>query len=194
MNNLPVITLRHLLIGGEKQIGLQFYPDKVIHALIKTLTAPKWSQENRMVYIRNTPELFDQLFNAFKGVAYLNCKYFFRNKPLHAGNHVENLDPIRSLEAIKDCPPEYLQRLETKRYSVATARAYVALFARFRRAFSEKSLSEINEFDIRSYMHGVVKQGFSLSHQNQVINAIKFYYEQVMDMPQRFYDIDRPRP
>src|SRR5207253_903561 len=66
--------------------------------------------------------------------------------------------------------------------------------ARFRRAFSEKSLSEINEFDIRSYMHGVVKQGFSLSHQNQVINAIKFYYEQVMDMPQRFYDIDRPRP
>ena len=42
-------------------------------------------------------------------------------------------------------------------------------------------------------MHGIVKQGKSLSHQNQVINAIKFYYEQVLDMPQRFYEITRPR-
>src|SRR5688500_8244427 len=42
-------------------------------------------------------------------------------------------------------------------------------------------------------MHVIVKQGKSKSHQNQVINAIKFYYEQVLDMPQRFYEIDRPR-
>lgn len=41
-------------------------------------------------------------------------------------------------------------------------------------------------------MHGIVKMGKSSSHQNQVINAIKFYYEQVLDMPQRFYEIDRP--
>jgi len=39
----------------------------------------------------------------------------------------------------------------------------------------------------------VVKSGKSYSYQNQVINAIKFYYEQVLNMPQRFYDIDRPR-
>jgi site-specific recombinase XerD len=42
-------------------------------------------------------------------------------------------------------------------------------------------------------MLSIVKQGKSLSHQNQVINAIKFYYEQVLDMPQRFYEIERPR-
>ena len=42
-------------------------------------------------------------------------------------------------------------------------------------------------------MQGIVKQGKSLSHQNQTINAIKFYYEQVLDMPQRFYEIQRPR-
>ena len=62
-----------------------------------------------------------------------------------------------------------------------------------RNYFKEKSLIEINELDIKKYVNGIVKQGKSASYQNQVINAIKFYYEQVLDMPQRFYEIDRPR-
>ena len=53
-------------------------------------------------------------------------------------------------------------------------------------------MNEINEQDIKAYLHGIVKSGKSISYQNQVINAIKFYYEQVLDMPQRFYEIDRP--
>ena len=51
----------------------------------------------------------------------------------------------------------------------------------------------MNEIDIKKYIQEIVKQGKSLSHQNQTINAIKFYYEQVLDMPQRFYEIQRPR-
>ncbi|MEJ7643702.1 MAG: site-specific tyrosine recombinase/integron integrase [Chryseolinea sp.] len=194
MNDLPIITLRHLMIGNKRHIGLQFYPDKVVHALIKTLDSPKWSSDNRMVYLKNTPQSFNQLFETFKGVAYMNCRYFFRNKPLHKGAQEVDLVSLRTLEIMKNCPAEYIEHLEMKRYSLNTARSYVTLFARFRAAFSTKALAEINEFDIKRYMHGVVKQGKSHSYQNQVINAIKFYYEQVLNMPQRFYDIDRPRP
>lgn len=193
-SQLPVVTLRHLLIDGERKIGLQFYPDKVIHALIKTLDGAKWSPENRMVYIPNTPELFTQLMDTFKGVAYLNCRYFFRNRPLHNGSHADGLEAVKALDAAKACPAAYIERLETKRYSSSTARSYVTHFARFINAFPDKALHELSEADIQSYLHGIVKLGYSLSHQNQAINAIKFYYEQVLDMPQRFYDIDRPRP
>lgn len=59
--------------------------------------------------------------------------------------------------------------------------------------FPGKPLSDINELDIKEYMHHIVKQDKSASYQNQAINAIKFYFEQVLDMPQRFYEIDRPR-
>ncbi len=45
------ITLKHLLIENQKQIGLKFYPNKVIQALIKELPNPKWSNEFGMVYI-----------------------------------------------------------------------------------------------------------------------------------------------
>ncbi|MFT4683376.1 MAG: integrase/recombinase XerD, partial [Yoonia sp.] len=41
MQQSKMITLKHLLIEGDKCIGMKFYADKVIHALIKTLPEPK---------------------------------------------------------------------------------------------------------------------------------------------------------
>jgi site-specific recombinase XerD len=56
-----------------------------------------------------------------------------------------------------------------------------------------RDLLEVTEPDIKAFMSTIVKQGKSASYQNQMINSIKFYYEQVLDMPQRFYDFGRPR-
>ncbi len=197
MNHLPIIALRHLMIDGKKCIGVQFYPNKVIQTLVKTLDTPKWSEEYSMVYILNTPENFNTLFEIFKGIAWINCRYFFKNKPVHTNAQAVDLSVFKN-QSLKQndkecCPKEYIELLETKRYSFNTARTYTALFSRFRNYFKEKSLIEINELDIKKYVNGIVKQGKSASYQNQVINAIKFYYEQVLDMPQRFYEIDRPR-
>ena len=149
-----------------------------------------------MVYISNTPDNVYSIFRTFKGTAWINCRYFYRNKPVFSNAQPVDLSTIKSKSAANAedaCPPEYIELLETKRYSLNTTKMYTSLFSEFIRYFKGKSLREINEIDIKKYMQGVVKQGKSLSHQNQVINAIKFYYEQVLDMPQRFYEIQRPR-
>jgi integrase/recombinase XerD len=147
-----------------------------------------------MNYIENTPENLQSVFDQFKGVAWINCRYFFKNRPIHSG--AEEID-LTSL-AVRDregpsCPAEYIEKLEIMRYSLNTARSYVGLFEEFMAFYPDKILLEINEPDIRRYMKHIVKAGKSASSQNQAINAIKFYYEQVLDMPQRFYDIDRPK-
>ena len=163
---------------------------------VKTLDSPKWSQEHNMVYISNTPDNVYSIFRTFKGTAWINCRYFYRNKPVFSNAQPVDLSTIKSklvANAEDACPPEYIELLETKRYSLNTARMYTSLFSEFIRYFKGKSLREINEIDIKKYMQGVVKQGKSLSHQNQTINAIKFYYEQVLDMPQRFYEIQRAK-
>lgn len=196
MNHLPVITLRHMMINEIKCIGLQFHPNKVIHALVKTLDSPKWSEEYGMVFLTNTTENFNSLFEVFKGVAWINCRYFLRNKPVHTNAQMVDLSPLKNKLPKEGkpnlCPKEYIELLETKRYSFHTAKTYTYLFSNFMNHFNEKPLNELNEIDIRQYIHGIVKQGKSASYQNQAINAIKFYYEQVLDMPQRFYEIDRP--
>ncbi|MEQ8879362.1 MAG: recombinase, partial [Cyclobacteriaceae bacterium] len=70
------ITLKHLYINDQKMIGIQFYPDKLIQTIIKQLPEPKWSEKYGMVYIRNTPENAKAIFEKFKGLCWINCKYF----------------------------------------------------------------------------------------------------------------------
>jgi integrase/recombinase XerD len=120
MNELPVITLRHLMINGEKQIGMQFFASKVIHALIKTLNSPKWSQEYCMVYVINTPDNVNSIFKTFKGVAWINCRYFYRNKPVSTYAEAVDLTSLKNKYTPNKlaCPPEYIALLETKRYSI----------------------------------------------------------------------------
>ena len=199
VNKLPVITLRNILVDGNKCIGLQVFPSKRIQVFIKTLDNPRWATEYQMVFVLNTPANLAQIFKTFKGEAWINCRYFFKNRPIQTQALPTDLQSIsqknenRIASGESACPKEYIQLLETRRYSFNTAKTYTSLFANFIKHNQGKSLIEINELDIKDYIHGIVKQGKSASYQNQVINAIKFYYEQVLDMPQRFYQIDRPR-
>ncbi len=195
MEKLPVVTLRQLLIGATRCIGIQFLPNETIQAIARSFADVAWSDEYKMFYIENTPSNLNRLFQVYKRVAWVNCRYFFKNSPVYKGAEEVDLSVYKT-EAQKDrvVPLEYIEQLELKRYSFSTCRSYIHLFGEFIRYYGDKDLLEISERDIRSYLHQIVKQGKSFSLQNQAINSIKFYYEQVLDMPQRFYDIERPRP
>jgi len=197
MNKLPILTLRNLMINGKKCIGLQHYPNKIIDILITGLGEVQYSEEYKMHYIPNSEANIKILITSFRGVAWINYKYFYKNKPIHTRGANENFSLLKEKyqgqeKLLNYCPAEYIQLLETRRYSLNTARSYCMLFADFVEYYCDRPLIEINEQDIKAYVHSIVKAGKSSSYQNQVINAIKFYYEQVLDMPQRFYEIDRP--
>ncbi len=189
------ITLKHLLITGKRMIGLQFYPDKVLNALAKSLPDRKWSDKFSMAYVPNTPRHFDTIFNTFKGVAWINFSHFS-----HKNNKVFNQEPPqidhyrkRKLpEGYRTCPDEFLQKLEIRKYSLSTARSYIAHFEGFINHYKTLDLLEIGEKEIKDYLATLVRKKFSDSYVNQVINSIKFYYEVVLGMPNCFYDIDRP--
>lgn len=188
--------MKHLLIDGKKQIGLKFYPDKVIHALVKELPNVAWSNQFGMVYIRNTSENFNLIFSLFKGVAWINLSSFSTKRNLTNENQLLSVDSYRKRKlaiGFTPCPEEFLQKLELKRYSMNTARTYIAMFERFINAHDETDLLCINEEQIRLYLQALVQEHRSDSYINQMINSVKFYYEVVMEMPNRFYSIERPR-
>ncbi len=190
------ITLKHLLINEEKQIGILFYPNKVIQALIKELPMPKWSNTYGMVYIKNNQSNLNAIFNKFRGVAWINCNYFFKDKPLRHNNEPLKIEWFRQRKLpnnYKACPAAYFQKLEIKKYSLNTAKTYITLFEVFLNYYKDNEPLSLNENDIRNYLESLVKNNRSNSYINQSINAIKFYYEIVLGMPNRFYDIERPR-
>jgi len=118
------ITLKHLLINEHKMIGLKFYPHKVIHALIKELPTPKWSERYNMVYLPNNQENLTKIFNKFKGAAWINCNHFFPNKPLHRENGPIDIDYFRKRKVkpgCRTCPEEFYRKLELRKYSFTTS-------------------------------------------------------------------------
>ncbi len=128
------ITLKHLLINEQKMIGLQFYTDKVIQALVKELPNPRWSDQYQMVYVVNTKQNLDIIFRTFRGVAWVNGRYFFANCPVSSGKRKLNVDYYRKRElpeGYRRCPEEYLQKLELRKYATNTARTYIGLFEGF---------------------------------------------------------------
>jgi len=164
------ITLKHLLINQEKQIGILFYPDKVIQALIKELPMPKWSNTYGMVYIKNNQSNLNAIFKKFRGVAWVNCNYFFKDKPLRHNNEPLNIGWFRQRKLpnnYKACPAAYFQKLEIKKYSLNTAKTYITLFEVFLNYYKDKEPLSLNENDIRNYLESLVKNKRSNSYINQ---------------------------
>ncbi|WP_378172665.1 site-specific tyrosine recombinase/integron integrase [Aquimarina sp. SS2-1] len=190
------ITLKHLMINQQKMIGLQFYPDKIIQALIKELPNPKWSNHFKMPYILNNQENIDLIFQKFRGVAWINCNYFYSDKVINPSNPIANLELFKNRKltnAYRVCPEEYLQKLLLKRYSQNTVRSYVNAFEAFINYYKDIELLCIGEQEIRRYLKKLISEKKSNSYINLTINSIKFYYELVLNMPNRFYAIERPR-
>ena len=196
MNKTKSVTLKHLLINKEKCIGIQFYTDKVIQALVKQLPSPKWSNEFSMVYLPNNKQNLDAIFKQFQGVAWVNTAHFFTNKPINTIGEKINVDWFRKRTVkpgYRSCPEEYLLKLELKKYANNTVKTYVACFEAFINYYKQHELLEINEDLIRKYLQKLIQDGKSNSYINQAVNSVKFYYEVVLGMPNRFYSIERPR-
>lgn len=189
------ITLKHLLIQKQKMIGLQFYPDKVIQALIKELPNPRWSPVFGMVYIKNTKENLDLIFEKFRGVAWINGNLFFKEKIIRDNQPVDmNWYRNRAhTTSYKYAPEAFLLKLELKKYALNTCKTYILQFEKFINHYPNKDIITLSEQEIRAYLQQLIQQNKSNSYINQAINSIKFYYEVVMGMPNRFYSIERPR-
>ncbi|WP_418511835.1 site-specific tyrosine recombinase/integron integrase [Corallibacter sp.] len=190
------ITLKHLLVDNKKHIGLQFYANRALDILVKQLKNVKWNDEFNMYQVPNNKNQLDEIYNTFRGVAWIDSKYFFTNTRSKELDEVFDVDWYRKRirpSNYKLCPESYLQKLELKKYSNNTVKTYVSLFEDFINYYSAKDIDQINEVDIRDYLKVLIQSKRSNSYINQSINSIKFYYEVVMGMPNRLYRIERPR-
>lgn len=90
-------------------------------------------------------------------------------------------------------PPSYSERLVRMRYSKATYDNYIIQFRLFLMYIYPTPPEEVNEKIVHNYMNYLMKEKkVSAATQNQAINAIKFYLEQVMEGERRVYYTERP--
>ncbi|OGX87064.1 tyrosine-type recombinase/integrase [Hymenobacter glacialis] len=87
----------------------------------------------------------------------------------------------------------YCQFIALKRYSPATLKNYRGAFLQFLAHHAPCLPLELSRQQVLDYLAERVAAGVSESYQNLLINAIKFYYEQVEGQPRQYYEVPRPK-
>ena len=86
------------------------------------------------------------------------------------------------------------EQLTLRRYSIHTRKTYLSFFRQYLVFLEGRSPDDVEEQSIRSFIiWGIQERKWSESAQNQAINALKFYYEQVLNWPRKYYKFDRPK-
>lgn len=99
-------------------------------------------------------------------------------------------EAIRRLNAI--APYTYVDLMNRRRYSESTKANYTSQLEQFI-SFINKCLEDVTPDDINRYMnHLILTKQVSIATQNQAINAIKFYFEQILKWPRTYYNFERP--
>jgi len=171
------------------RLRLIFRYNEELVRLIKSLPLYTWDQENRWWTIAHTENSLAALVRFCKENGwkhqYLEDLRHLNKKPRQRPEDVLNYRSV---------PGAFLDKLSVLRYSHNTVKTYKACFSEFINYYSTKEISEITQQDIQAYLLYLVQERqVSTSYQNQAINAIKFYFEKVLNGPRRIYYIERPR-
>lgn len=181
--------------GGE-QIALRFEYNNQLKELAKALGC-QWSQSNKCWYLPNAPDVQRKIFAAYKGKAWVDASSLYDGvQPKSVGKKGTSAKSRLKGPAVKQVrlPKEYLEKLQRRRYSQNTINTYSSLFRAFVQHFHPKDPTLITDQEIKDYLlQEVQRRNLSYSTQNQIINSIKFYYEQVLGLEKKQYWIDRPR-
>jgi integrase/recombinase XerD len=88
---------------------------------------------------------------------------------------------------------DYADKLKLRRYSDSAFRIYGWYFKLFLSAHIHKLPEEITDEEIKAFLLDIfTTNDYASKTQNQIITAIKFYYEQVLGLNKKQYWIDRP--
>lgn len=174
-------------IIDEKKIILNF-PFAREHIIkMKTLPYYFWDKDKKHWTFPYSLKIKSEIENYFARFGFdIECNFIrAKSKELREKKNYTNDRKI---------PDAYLEMLKLKRYSLNTIDTYKTAFRGFINYYKTKELDKITDQEIKDYLlYLVEKKEVSASFQNQVINAIKFYYEKVLKLDKLPYIyIDRP--
>lgn len=169
-------------LDGNLHLYLAYQKEQI--AFLKTLTLCEWNKDKAHWNCPDTVTNRNAIKQYFEPIGFRI--EFSKAKPKEKPAYV-------FVPKFEKAPPEYMEKLTIKRYSPNTARTYIAAFEAFINYYKDLPPIEITEEQIKEYLlYLIEKKQVSESYQNIAINAIKFYYEQVLGGQRKFYQIDRP--
>lgn len=167
------IIIQTLVMGSDKQIALRFPFDSSLVRNLRNISGSSWDSKNGWWTIPYRSDYVKILRAQFPGYRLVEDD---GGKDRRVQNYLD----------------EYRGVMQNRRYSVKTVRSYEHYFRDYVAAM-KGSVDTVPVQKIREYILQEVKsRDLGGSTQNQMISAIRFYYEHVLRKPREDYDLERP--
>ena len=154
---------------GSKRIAVYFEKNAEWIARIKQIDGARWSQSLVAWHLPDTEE------NRIR----------FKLTPL--SHSIPSSEGITQIEKFK-------QYLRSKRYSESTITTYSEALKSFLVFYREKPIADITNEDVIVYNNEyILKNNLSASFQNQIVNAIKLFFQTIRNTKMMVDKIHRPK-
>ena len=146
-----------------------------------------YDQDDNLQIIK---EIDQELTSSIKS----QVKKGFRSSNNKQKRDISHQSSIENNEILKNILSKVKQLQIIKGYSKRTIEVYTSQLIKFSGSFPGRDISEIRNEEILDYFEKEITSGdMSATSQNQMINAIKFYLEHVLDKPRTIYKLPRPK-
>lgn len=196
-----------MLHRNTECIAMFFIADKNLNAIVKRLMHVKWSRQHNCWYLPLSKASYQEIVKAFATVANIDNALLkqhlikvkqaqptlvltneLRTKPL-ATTTAFSLSEVNT-KALQ----QLVEHLQLKSYSESTINTYRNEFLQLLQLLKNKSVDDLSVADIKRYMvYCMETLGISENTAHSRINALKFYFEQVLNREKFFWEIPRPK-
>ncbi len=208
------ILLSPLLHRNNECIGIYFDKNTAVEKIIRRQPAVKWSQTNRCWYIPLTEAGYHLLVKDLKEKAIVDnaaLKAYLEKRRKVQSALPEKKQPVIKKITAAGKPPassaawqlcnenlkalqSFTEILKLKSYSESTIKTYTNEFLQLLQLLKNKPADDLTVADLKRYMvFAMEKQGISENTAHSRLNALKFYYEQVLGREKFFWEIPRPK-
>ncbi len=160
--------------NGKRVIWVRFERDKEMITYLRSQTKARWSASKKAWSVTDNKHYRD----------------LFHLEPAIVGKEVLNKIHIVNLPAFR----RFQEQLKLKGYSENTLRTYSLEFAQLLYVLKSYNVEQLTSERLRAYFL-YCKETLKLSESeiHSRINAVKFYFEQVLHRPKMFINIPRPK-
>lgn len=160
---------------GKEIIFVRFpYNQRLIHDLKQRFPSARWSRTLICWYLPDLPSI----------------RTVLKLPPKEWGQRIfGKIHPIN-----QSAFQQYIDQMMLKAYSPRTIKNYLSEFAHLLITLKTHPVEDLTEQRLKDYfLYCVKKEDIKERHLNTRINAIKFYFEQVLHRQRMFFDIPRPK-
>lgn len=206
---METIILKPLQYNGEENIAMYFPNTAELNKAVRKIEKARWTSTHKCWYVPFSKQKYKEIYNAFKDIASIDESALYRSQSEKKKTIITAISKDRKklkkekTDSIKmsgiypvnaHVIPNLKQALVLKAYSASTIKTYTNEVAIFLRTIQHHEADTFNIKRIKDYLqYCFEKIGLSENTIHSRMNALKFYFEQVLDKEKFFWEIPRPK-